>query len=189
MVRLARAGKRVVRLKGGDPFMFGRGGEELEALAAEGIAVRVVPGITAAAGCAAYAGIPLTHRDHAHACVFVSGHRREGAEEPDWATLAKPDHTIVIYMGLATLAETASRLVAHGLSAATPAAAIENGTRPDQRVVAGTLATLPELAVASGLTAPTLIIVGSVVALRDVAARPEDSIEIAAPDKRGSAVA
>ena len=166
IVRLARAGKRVVRLKGGDPFLFGRGGEEVEALAAHGIAVRVVPGITAAAGCAAYAGIPLTHRDHAHACVFVSGHRRHDAAEPDWAALARPEHTLAIYMGLGPIVEICAKLVSHGLDAATPAAAIENGTRPDQRVVTGTLATLPGLVAAAKVSGPTLIVVGSVVALR-----------------------
>ena len=166
IVRLAHAGKRVVRLKGGDPFLFGRGGEEVEALAAHGIAVRVVPGITAAAGCAAYAGIPLTHRDHAHACVFVSGHRRHGAAEPDWASLARPEHTLAIYMGLGPIAEICAKLLSHGLDASTPAAAIENGTRPDQRVVAGTLATLPGRVAAADVRGPTLIVVGSVVALR-----------------------
>jgi uroporphyrin-III C-methyltransferase/precorrin-2 dehydrogenase/sirohydrochlorin ferrochelatase len=166
IVRLARRGKRVVRLKGGDPFLFGRGGEEAEALVAHGVAVRVVPGITAAAGCAAYAGIPLTHRDHAHACVFVSGHRRHGAAEPDWAALARPEHTLAIYMGLGPIAEICVKLVAHGLDDSTPAAAIENGTRADQRVIAGTLATLAERVAAAKVTGPTLIVVGSVVALR-----------------------
>jgi uroporphyrin-III C-methyltransferase/precorrin-2 dehydrogenase/sirohydrochlorin ferrochelatase len=166
IVRLARAGKRVVRLKGGDPFLFGRGGEEMEALAAEGVAVRVVPGITAAAGCAAYAGIPLTHRDHAHACVFVSGHRRPGAAEPDWAALARPEHTLAIYMGLRPIAELCAKLIGHGLAASTPAAAIENGTRPDQRVVTATLADLAARVAAAGVKGPTLIVVGPVVALR-----------------------
>jgi uroporphyrin-III C-methyltransferase/precorrin-2 dehydrogenase/sirohydrochlorin ferrochelatase len=147
----------------------------MEALAAHGIAVRVVPGITAAAGCAAYAGIPLTHRDHAHACVFVSGHRRDGAAEPDWAALARPDHTLAIYMGLATLAETAAKLVAHGLAAETPAAAIENGTRPDQRVIVGSLATLPGLVADAGVTGPALIVVGKVVTLRDSLAQAQQA--------------
>jgi uroporphyrin-III C-methyltransferase/precorrin-2 dehydrogenase/sirohydrochlorin ferrochelatase len=172
MVRLARAGKRVVRLKGGDPFLFGRGGEEVEALAAEGVPVRVVPGVTAAMGCAAAAGIPLTHRDHAHAVVFVSGHRRAGAPDPDWAALAQPDQTLVIYMGVGTIAETAAKLVAHGMPASTPAAAIENGTLPDERVIAGTLATLPSRIAEAGIAGPALIVVGSVVALRDRAALP-----------------
>ena len=172
IVRLARDGKRVVRLKGGDPFLFGRGGEELEALAADGIAVRVVPGITAAVGVAAYAGIPLTHRDHAHACVFVSGHRRHGAAEPDWASLARPEHTLAIYMGLGPLGDICARLVAHGLAPSTPAAAIENGTRADQRVVTGNLATLPALVAEAGVSGPTLIVVGKVVALRQAAPAP-----------------
>jgi uroporphyrin-III C-methyltransferase/precorrin-2 dehydrogenase/sirohydrochlorin ferrochelatase len=175
IVRGAREGKRVVRLKGGDPFLFGRGGEEVEALVAHGIAVRIVPGITAAAGCAAYAGIPLTHRDHAHACVFVSGHRRHGAAEPDWASLARPEHTLAIYMGLGPIAEICAKLVSHGLDASTPAAAIENGTRSDQRVVTGTLTNLPERVAAAKVTGPTLIVVGSVVALRQsVAAMVEN---------------
>jgi uroporphyrin-III C-methyltransferase/precorrin-2 dehydrogenase/sirohydrochlorin ferrochelatase len=166
LLKLARGGKRVVRLKGGDPFLFGRGGEEMELLAANGVPVRMVPGITAAIGCAAYAGIPLTHRDHAHACIFVSGHRRHGAPEPDWAALAHPGHTLVIYMGLATLSETSAKLMAHGLAPSTPAAAIENGTRLEQRVVVGTLADLSQRVAAAGLDGPTLIVVGSVVSLR-----------------------
>jgi uroporphyrin-III C-methyltransferase/precorrin-2 dehydrogenase/sirohydrochlorin ferrochelatase len=190
IVRLAREGKRVVRLKGGDPFLFGRGGEELEALAAEGIAVRVVPGITAAAGCAAYAGIPLTHRDHAHACVFVSGHRRHGAAEPDWAALARPEHTLAIYMGLGPIAEICARLTLHGLDASTPAAAIENGTRPDQRVVTGTLATLPARVAEASVTGPTLIVVGEVVALRHAGAGTVENDNAArSDDDAGAATA
>jgi uroporphyrin-III C-methyltransferase / precorrin-2 dehydrogenase / sirohydrochlorin ferrochelatase len=177
LVALAREGKRVVRLKGGDPFVFGRGGEEMAVLAEAGVPVRVVPGVTAATGCTALAGIPLTHRDHAHAVTFVSGHRRKGAPAPDWASLARPGHTLVVYMGLATLAETAASLCAGGLDPATPAAAIENGSRSDQRVVTATLATLAARVAAAGLTGPALVVVGEVVALRDVlAAQP------AAPD-------
>jgi uroporphyrin-III C-methyltransferase/precorrin-2 dehydrogenase/sirohydrochlorin ferrochelatase len=187
LVKLAREGKRVVRLKGGDPFMFGRGGEEMEALAVHGIAVRAVPGITAAVGCAAYAGIPLTHRDHAHACVFVSGHRRHDAPEPDWAALAQPDHTLVIYMGLGALPEIAAKLVAHGLASSTPAAAIENGTREDQRVVVGTLATLPKRVAEEDVSGPTLIVVGSVVSLRQSGA--SEANENAAVRGSGAAVA
>ena len=168
LVALARAGKRVVRLKGGDPFVFGRGGEEMEVLVAAGIPVRVIPGVTAATGVTALAGIPLTHRDHAHAVTFVSGHRRKGAPAPDWALLARPGHTLVVYMGVATLPETAAALVTGGLDRATPAAAIENGARPDQRVIVGTLATLPARVAAAGLTGPALVVIGAVVALRDV---------------------
>jgi uroporphyrin-III C-methyltransferase/precorrin-2 dehydrogenase/sirohydrochlorin ferrochelatase len=188
LLSLARAGKRVVRLKGGDPFLFGRGGEEMETLAANGVPVRMVPGITAAIGCAAYAGIPLTHRDHAHACVFVSGHRRHGAPEPDWSALARPDHTLVIYMGLATLSDTAVKLMAHGLAPTTPAAAIENGTRLDQRVVVGTLADLPQRVAEAGVVGPTLIVVGSVVGLRQTDADIANEND-GADDESGAAVA
>jgi uroporphyrin-III C-methyltransferase/precorrin-2 dehydrogenase/sirohydrochlorin ferrochelatase len=167
MVALARAGKRVVRLKGGDPFTFGRGGEEAEALAAAGIPFEVVPGITSAAGASSYAGIPLTHRDCAQSCVFVTGHRREGGGEPDWATLARPNQTVVVYMGVGALGLIAQRLVEHGRGADTPAAVIERATTPEQRVVVGTLATLPELAREADVKPPALIIVGEVVALRE----------------------
>jgi len=172
LVRLAREGKRVLRLKGGDPFLFGRGGEEIEALAAEGIPFQVVPGITAAAGCAAYAGIPLTHRDHAQACVFVTGHGKDGAGgdgAPDlnWQTLVQPNQTVAVYMGLSSLAGIARGFIAHGADPATPAAVVENGTRRDQRVVSATLETLTEAVEEAGLQGPALIIVGGVVALRD----------------------
>jgi uroporphyrin-III C-methyltransferase/precorrin-2 dehydrogenase/sirohydrochlorin ferrochelatase len=189
LLSLARHGKRVVRLKGGDPFLFGRGGEEMETLLAHGVPVRMAPGITAAIGCAAYAGIPLTHRDHAHACIFVSGHRRHGATEPDWAALAHPDHTLVIYMGLATLAETTSKLMAHGLAPSTPAAAIENGTRADQRVVVGMLSDLPERVAEAGVSGPTLIVIGSVVGLRHADARIANENAAADRGAGGAAVA
>jgi uroporphyrin-III C-methyltransferase/precorrin-2 dehydrogenase/sirohydrochlorin ferrochelatase len=165
LVSLARAGKSVVRLKGGDPFVFGRGGEEVEALMQAGIAVEVVPGVTAALGCAASAGIPLTHRDHAHACVFVAGHRKDGKVELDWPMLARPRQTVVIYMGAETLPLIASQLIAHGLPAATPVALVENGTTSRERRVVGTLATIERQATRAGLGGPTLCLVGEVVGI------------------------
>jgi len=156
----------VVRLKGGDPFIFGRGGEEIEALVAHGIPFEVVPGVTAACGIAAYAGIPLTHRDHAHAVTFVAGHLKDGTMNLDWAALARPGQTVVVYMGLAGLPTLARELVAHGLPATTPAAVIQQGTTANQRVVTGTLADLPGRAAAAGLEPPTLIVVGDVVTLQ-----------------------
>ncbi len=167
LVRLAKEGKRVVRLKGGDPFIFGRGGEEIETLAEHGILFQVVPGITAASGVSAYAGIPLTHRDHAQSCVFVTGHLKDGTMNLDWDSLAKPKQTIVVYMGLHGLATLCTELVAHGLHSNTPAAIVQQGTTQNQRVITGTLATLPELVALEKLQAPTLIIIGGVVALRE----------------------
>ena len=167
LVRLAKSGKRVVRLKGGDPYTFGRGGEEVETLHGDGINFEVVPGITAAAGVAAYAGIPLTHRNHAQACVFVTGHLQDGSMNLDWPGLARRRQTVVIYMGLSGLPHLCAKLVEHGLPADWPAAIVQHGTQPSQRTVAGTLTTLPALAAAANLRAPTLIIVGEVVTLRD----------------------
>jgi len=166
LVRLAKEGKRVVRLKGGDPFIFGRGGEEIATLAAEGMPFQVVPGITAAAGCASYAGIPLTHRDHAQSVVFVTGQLRDGSINLNWTALAQPRQTIVVYMGLVGIDILCRELVAHGLPATTPAALVQQGTLPVQRVLAGNLATLPDLVHRSEVKAPTLIIVGEVVRLR-----------------------
>lgn len=166
LLRLALEGKTVVRLKGGDPFIFGRGGEEIIELAREGVAFEVVPGVTAASGCAAYAGIPLTHRDHAHACVFVAGFRKHGAVALDWTALAKPNQTVVVYMGLDALPEVCSQLVAHGMPANTPAALVGEGTTANQRVAAGTLKTLPGIVAAANMETPTLIIIGGVVSLR-----------------------
>jgi uroporphyrin-III C-methyltransferase/precorrin-2 dehydrogenase/sirohydrochlorin ferrochelatase len=166
LIRLAQEGKRVLRLKGGDPFLFGRGGEEIEALAAEGIPFQVVPGITAATGCAAYAGIPLTHRDHAQACIFVTGHGKDGAPDLNWQALVQPNQTVAIYMGLSALAGIAQGFIEHDADPATPAAVVESGTRPGQRVVTATLETLAEAAEKAGLHGPALIIVGSVVTLR-----------------------
>ncbi|BBE51428.1 Siroheme synthase [Ferriphaselus amnicola] len=167
LVRLAKEGKRVLRLKGGDPFIFGRGGEEIETLAAEGIAFQVVPGITAASGVASYAGIPLTHRDHAQSCVFVTGHLRDGTMNLDWEQLARPRQTVVVYMGLHGLDTLCAKLVEHGQPDTTPIAIVQHGTQPTQRVITGTLATLPAIAEREKPQAPTLIIIGGVVTLRD----------------------
>ncbi|MGD0642514.1 MAG: siroheme synthase CysG [Roseiarcus sp.] len=167
LVRLAQEGKRVLRLKGGDPFIFGRGGEEIEKLADHEIPFQVCPGITAAAACSAYSGIPLTHRDHAQSCVFVTGHGKEGPIELDWNALIRPGQTVAIYMGLAHLDELAQAFVAHGADPDLPAAVVDNGARANQRVVTGTLRTIANEARAAALRGPTIIIVGTVVSLRD----------------------
>ncbi|MBL0522756.1 siroheme synthase CysG [Aeromonas enteropelogenes] len=161
----AKKGQRVVRLKGGDPFIFGRGGEELETLVGTGVGFQVVPGITAASGCAAYAGIPLTHRDHAQSVRFVTAHGKGGAQDLDWPLLAKDKQTLVFYMGLSSCATIREQLLAHGKEGDTPVALIERGTQPSQRVIRGTLDQLPELAV--GVESPALIMVGSVVTLAE----------------------
>ena len=166
MVRLAREGKRVVRLKGGDPFIFGRGGEEIDALLEHGIAFEVVPGITAAAGAAAYAGIPLTHRDYAQSCVFVTGHLKDGSAQLDWQALTRPRQTVAVYMGVGGLAQICQGFVEHGMPASTPAAVVEKATLPEQRVIEGTLGTLAETANAERVAPPALLIVGEVVRLR-----------------------
>jgi uroporphyrin-III C-methyltransferase/precorrin-2 dehydrogenase/sirohydrochlorin ferrochelatase len=166
LVRYARAGKRVLRLKGGDPFIFGRGGEEIDSLSAEGIPFEVVPGITAALGVAAYAGIPLTHRDHAQSCLFVTGHKKDYSRDLDWVALTRPRQTVVVYMGLTDIEQLCAKLVEHGLPRTLPAAVVQQGTAKSQRVVTGTLATLARLAQRAQLHGPTLIIVGNVVRLR-----------------------
>jgi uroporphyrin-III C-methyltransferase/precorrin-2 dehydrogenase/sirohydrochlorin ferrochelatase len=167
LVRLAKEGKRVLRLKGGDPFIFGRGGEEIETLAAEGIPFQVVPGITAASGVASYAGIPLTHRDHAQSCMFVTGHLKDGTMNLDWAALARPKQTVVVYMGLHGLDTLCAKLIQHGMPDTTPIAIVQQGTTQNQRVFTGTLKTLPGIAEREKPQAPTLIIIGGVVTLRE----------------------
>ncbi len=167
MVELAEQGKRVLRLKGGDPYVFGRGGEEIETLAAHGIRFQVVPGVTAACGVGAYAGIPLTHRDYAQSCVLVTGHLKDGSMNLDWHGLARPRQTVVVYMGLLGLQKLCDELIAHGMPPDMPAAVVQQATLPQQRVVTATLEDLPRRVEEAGLHPPTLVIVGDVVKLRD----------------------
>jgi uroporphyrin-III C-methyltransferase / precorrin-2 dehydrogenase / sirohydrochlorin ferrochelatase len=167
LVRLALEGKRVLRLKGGDPFIFGRGGEEIESLIQHHIPFQVVPGITAAAGCASYAGIPLTHRDHAHSVQFLTGHFSDSQSEPNWKNLLDSKQTLVFYMGLLNLASICAKLIEHGRESTTPVALIQQGTTRTQKVFTGTLLSLPEIVAAQEVRAPTLIIVGGVVSLRE----------------------
>lgn len=167
LVKLSREGKRVVRLKGGDPFVFGRGGEEIETLRDECIPFEVVPGVTAATGCAAYAGIPLTHRDHAHSVCFVTGHAQEGGDAAiDWSRFTASGQTLVIYMGIQAFPEIRDALLLAGVPRRRPAAIIEEGTTSRQRIVMGTIGNLLEKAQAVGIGSPALIIVGDVVQLR-----------------------
>jgi uroporphyrin-III C-methyltransferase/precorrin-2 dehydrogenase/sirohydrochlorin ferrochelatase len=166
LIRHATEGKRVVRLKGGDPFIFGRGGEELEALALAQIDFSVVPGVTAASGCAAYAGIPLTHREYAHSVSFVTGHADENGKQPDWRALAFPGATAVFYMGLARLDHIVSKLLEHGAAVTLPAAIVARGTLPNQRIIAATLGTILDAASRAALESPALLVVGEVVALQ-----------------------
>lgn len=165
LVDFALSGKRVARLKGGDPFIFGRGGEEIELLAENRIPFQVVPGITAASGCAAYSGIPLTHRDHAQSVRFVAGQLKDGSVNLPWQQLVVPDQTVVIYMGLLGLPVISRKLIVHGMKPDTPAAMIEQGTTLDQRIHCSTIADLPALVANSDVQAPTLLIIGSVVSL------------------------
>lgn len=167
LVRLAREGKRVLRLKGGDPFVFGRGGEEIDTLMAEGILFQVVPGVTAASGCASYSGIPLTHRDYAQSVVFATGHLQDNSIDLNWNALAHPNQTVVFYMGLTGLKIICEQLVKHGMASSTPIALIQRGTTPDQKVLHGTLESMPTLFDASDIRPPTLIIVGEVVRLHE----------------------
>ncbi len=167
LVDLAKQGKKVLRLKGGDPFIFGRGGEEMDLLAENNIPFQVVPGITAASGCSTYSGIPLTHRDHAQACIFVTAHGKDGVLELDWQLLIQPGQTVVFYMGLGSLEILMQGLIRHGADKNTPAAMVDKGTRPDQRIVTGTIETLAARVREAEFTGPSMIIVGSVVTLRD----------------------
>lgn len=167
LVRLAKEGNRVLRLKGGDPFIFGRGGEELESLAAAGIPFQVVPGITAASGCASYAGIPLTHRDYSQSVRFLTGHTKDGRVPLEWELLVKEQQTLVFYMGLAGLPDICDQLLKHGMSSSTPVAVIQQGTTQTQKVVVGNLDRIADLAVEKEIQAPTIIIIGEVVKLQE----------------------
>ncbi|MGQ4583717.1 siroheme synthase CysG [Lysobacter sp. F60174L2] len=167
MLEHARAGRRVVRLKGGDPFVFGRGGEELQVLREHGIDYEVVPGITAAVACAAYAGVPLTHRDHAQSVRLLTAHCKDSHDTLEWAGLAAGRQTLAVYMGVSALADFGTRLIAHGRHPATPFALVENGSRPDQRVVTGHLANLADTARMHDVQSPALLIVGEVAGLAE----------------------
>jgi uroporphyrin-III C-methyltransferase/precorrin-2 dehydrogenase/sirohydrochlorin ferrochelatase len=167
LVRLAREGKRVLRLKGGDPFIFGRGGEEIDTLAGQGIPFQVVPGITAAAGCASYAGIPLTHRDYAQSCLFVTGHLKDGSLDLNWDALIQPQQTVAVYMGIGGIKILCTELIKRGMDGATPAAVIQRGTTPQQRVFIGDLNSLPDLVASEDIQPPSMVIIGGVVRLHE----------------------
>ena len=163
----ASKGQRVCRLKGGDPFIFGRGGEEIQELFASGVPFQVVPGITAASGCSAYAGIPLTHRDYAQSVRFLTGHLKEGSPELPWDELVYQNQTLVLYMGLVGLEKICEKLIAHGQRPDMPVALISKGTTPEQKVVVGTLADIASKVEENHIQAPTLTIIGDVVSLRE----------------------
>ena len=169
LVQRAKRGQNVVRLKGGDPMIFGRGGEEIAALLEEGVPFDIVPGVTAAAGCAAHFAIPLTHRDHAHSMVIATGHTKNGEPDLNWDVLCQPDQTLVFYMGHTALGPMCQRLIDHGLPPSLPAAVIENGTLPTGRCMLGTLLDLPDIVATQGLNGPALVIVGEVTAYADLA--------------------
>jgi uroporphyrin-III C-methyltransferase/precorrin-2 dehydrogenase/sirohydrochlorin ferrochelatase len=167
LVKLAQEGKQVVRLKGGDPFIFGRGGEELQTLAVQGVSFEVVPGVTAASGVSSYAGIPLTHRDYAQSCIFVTGHLKDGTADLDWPSLVRPRQTVVIYMGLGGLPEICRQMMLQGASPDLPIAVVQDGSISTQKVVTGTLADMPERVAQAKLKSPCLTIIGEVVKLHD----------------------
>lgn len=167
LVKLVQEGKQVVRLKGGDPFIFGRGGEELQALVAHGLSFEVVPGVTAASGVSSYAGIPLTHRDYAQCCMFVTGHLKDGTADLDWPSLVRLRQTVVIYMGLGGLADICRQLINHGAASDLPIAVVQDGSIVTQKTVTGTLANMAERVARAGLQSPCLIIIGEVVKLHD----------------------
>jgi len=178
LAKLAKQGKRVLRLKGGDPFIFGRGGEEIDTLAEEGVPFQVIPGITAAAGCASYSGIPLTHRDYAQSVTFVTGNLKDGTVNLNWDQLSQPNQTVVFYMGLQGMPVIFSKLIEHGVSEDMPTALIQQGTTHQQKVITGTLGSLPEIVKKEQPKPPTLIIVGEVVELHEKLSwfkSPEDS--------------
>lgn len=174
LIKLGRQGKQVIRLKGGDPFLFGRGGEEMLAVEAAGLACHIVPGITAAAGIGAATGIPLTHRGIAQSVTYITGHGKDGAVQADWQTLARNRQTIVVYMGLAALPRITTQLLDHGLAGTTPVTVVENGTTPDQRVLASTLGDIADIVRARDVTGPALTIIGDVAAFARNAERPAD---------------
>jgi len=192
LLQHARAGRRVVRLKGGDPFVFGRGGEELEFLRSHGIAYEVVPGVTAALACAAYSGVPLTHREHAHSVQFVTAHCKESLDTLDWKALAAPRQTLAVYMGVAHLGALRERLIAAGRAADTPVAAIENGTRANQRVIVSSIDRLADLAQLHALRSPSLLIVGEVAAFAQTlawfGAAPVISQDLRGSEQKAAAV-
>ena len=167
LVKYAKEGKKVLRLKGGDPFIFGRGGEEIETLAEEKIAFQVVPGVTSASGCSTYSGIPLTHRDYAQSCIFVTGHLKEGKLELNWEKLIQPNQTIVFYMGLVSIDIICSQLIKNGMSESTPCALVQQGTTNTQKEYVSTLQNMPSVVKTKKPQAPTIFIIGGVVSLRD----------------------